>query len=90
MRNSVTSSSAEVMKLLIDKGGEVNGIFYDGNSNLITSARNKEPEKVKILLEAGADVHHKNDAGFDALYYASPTYNKEVRELLLQYGAVEK
>ena len=57
----------------------------DGQKTGENSHRIKVPaESVKILLEAGADVHVRNKKGQTALDLAT---NPEKRALLLQYGA---
>jgi len=44
-------------------------------------------EKVKQLLESGADVNAKNKYGWTALILASEEGHKEIVELLKSYGA---
>ncbi len=42
-----------------------------GATPLMIAAWKAEPETVEIFLKAGADVHAKDNAGYDALFYAA-------------------
>ena len=58
---------ADILKLLIEAGGDVNKVKEGSVSPLIAASINGHVECVKILLSAGADALHKNDNGNTAL-----------------------
>ena len=60
---------------------------YNGRELWNHSSREDKPETVKLLLEAGADVHNENMYGYTALHIASEEGFMESLRILLQYGA---
>ena len=76
-----------LVKLLLDKGADVNLADTGGDTALIEAARDGGPVYtaiVKLLIERGADVHADNDAAIlRAAKYAAP----ETVRLLLSKGA---
>jgi ankyrin repeat protein len=76
-----------LVKLLLDKGADVNLADTGGTTALIDATRNGGPEYtaiVKLLIERGANVHADNDAAIlRAAEYAAP----ETVRLLLSKGA---
>jgi len=67
------------------KGGNMREI----DKKLLNACEIGDLEKVKQLLENGADVNAENKYGLTALMYASYNGHKEVVELLKSYGAKE-
>jgi len=91
--------SLEAIKVLLDKGADVNERGA-GHSALIeacgSSAKASQPHErkvavVRLLLEHGADVHAHDDAegfhGYTALQLAVIHLHRDISELLLSYGA---
>lgn len=62
-------------------------IFADINDDLIKAAEDADIEKVKQLIEQGADVDAKNEYGWTALMAAAWWGNTEIVKLLIQAGA---
>ena len=60
---------------LLTNGAEVNSFNSVGYSPLIAAARNACLECVRILIQAGADVYHKEKDGWTALMFASTSVN---------------
>jgi ankyrin repeat protein len=56
---------------------------------LLNACKDGNLEKVKQLLEKGADVNAKNKYGGTALMYASYQGHEEIVKLLKSYGAKE-
>jgi ankyrin repeat protein len=63
--------------------------YADINSDLLKAARKKDWAVVKTLIDKGADVNAKDDAGFTSLDLAKANLYVEMVELLKQYGAKE-
>ncbi|HSE22744.1 MAG TPA: ankyrin repeat domain-containing protein [Pyrinomonadaceae bacterium] len=77
-----------LVKLLLEKGADVNLTDSLGDTALIEAARGGGPEYVKIvslLLSHGADVHVANDA---AIFAAAKRAEPEVLRMLVDKGAL--
>lgn len=87
LQYAINWPDASLVKLLLDKGANVNEADELGYTALIDASREGGPEYttiVKQLIERGADVHASNDAAiFGAVKGAEP----EVVELLFSKGA---
>ena len=85
---SVSNKHPEIIKALAELGADVNYKTLLMQTPLIFSVMwNNNPEVVKALLEAGAKTNVKDYHGKNALKYAQEHQNKEVINLLKQYGA---
>ncbi len=80
----------DVVETLIENGANVD--FADkncgGQTTLMWAARSgrSAKQKVKMLIDAGADIWKKTDGGSDLLASAAGAGNVEVVELLLEAG----
>ncbi|MBR5711866.1 MAG: ankyrin repeat domain-containing protein [Thermoguttaceae bacterium] len=83
---AVFVNDLERVKLLIDKGADVNAKDNRDATPLIVAADNNNFEIVKILVENGADVNAKNVDGFTALYSAARNGNLEMVQYLVNQG----
>ena len=70
--------NSDVMRVLIEKGADVNAVFndasvfHDGMTPLMMAARyNSNPDILQILMDSGAVVAAKDRSGLRALDYAS-------------------
>ena len=91
---ATTSNSLEVAKFLIEHGAQVNIKTDTGShSPLLIAAYNNNPEMVRLLLNAGADVssrlssHHSGFHNQTALDIAKQRGNKEIVEILEKKAA---
>ncbi len=85
IRVAISGSAAELKKSL-DGGLKANEKTAHGTTLLMLSAH--DPEKVRLLLDRGADVHMRAESGFDALTIAARHRgNAESVRLLLKQGA---
>ena len=75
------------MKLLLEKGAEIEAKDNDGNTPLHSASIREHLEVVKLLLEKGADVNAKSNAGQTPLHSASMDEYTEVMKLLLERGS---
>ena len=94
-------TSLEKAQLLVSNGAEVDldcgsgitPLMYFVESSGIYQQKSDESwyktylEIIKLLLENGADVNHKLENGVTPLLIALQYQNREVVDLLLQYGA---
>jgi hypothetical protein len=85
-----------IMRLLLQHGGNPNetslhpGYGYDRYCEvtaLSESVGHEDIEGMKILLDAGADVHKKSAGGKTPLRIAADRTNLEAVNLLLRHGA---
>jgi ankyrin repeat protein len=75
---------AEVVKLLLEKGADVNvKRIGDGITALAVAAQNGHTELVNLLLEKGAEVNAKSSTGVTALILASQNGHTDVVKSLL-------
>ncbi|TVS84483.1 hypothetical protein COM43_004760, partial [Wolbachia pipientis] len=76
-------SDEKAIKLLIEKGAEINIENNNGDRPLHLAAFYGKVENVKVLIEGGANVNAMDDGGYTALHSASlMSCEKTVRELI--------
>ena len=83
------ANSADITKLLIDAGADINFQSSSGDTILIMTARRWGAlKKMKVLLENGADISIKNNEGKTALMCAAKDKdNLKKVKLLIKFGA---
>ena len=94
-RNSGTTSSIEMVKLLIENGAIVNETCTEGWTALHLAARHSSrgsnPETVKLLIEKGANIESRMDEGYSPLLLSvtecANGSSIETVKLLLESGA---
>ncbi|EDU43191.1 ankyrin repeat domain containing protein [Pyrenophora tritici-repentis Pt-1C-BFP] len=90
-RNALQAASerghTEIVKLLLDKGADVNAQGGLHGNALQAASERGHAEVVKLLLDNGADVNAQGGDYGNALQAASERGHKEVVELLLDNGA---
>lgn len=78
----------DIVKILLAFKADVNvKDNYQGNTALISAAKNGNAEIAKLLIEAGADVNLANNDGNTPLKYAEENGHTEIVELLKAHGA---
>ena len=80
----------DVVAFLLDNGANINDKEYRDlidQTPLIIAAFNGCTDIVRMLLDAGADIGHRNDQGENALITASQEGNIDVVKVLLDAGA---
>jgi ankyrin repeat protein len=75
------------IKLLLDKGAQVNTQDCDGRTPLMEAACSKAPRVVETLLKHGALVNTQDKKGWTALMYAAYWDQTAVIKVLAQQGA---
>jgi ankyrin repeat protein len=79
----------EVVKLLVDKGANLNAKDQNGQTPLMKTAASGQLDIVKILVERGADLTLTDERGDTALSMASKGLRSKVVDLLKARGARE-
>ncbi|MBN1393367.1 MAG: ankyrin repeat domain-containing protein [Sedimentisphaerales bacterium] len=89
-----TPTNFNIVKLLLEKGANVNAVGGDFDSTALQLAimrdhndKCPDPEIVKLLLEYGANANAKDKLGFRPLQMACANQCVEVIKLLFEYGA---
>ena len=70
LANAVNANSEERVRLLIEKGADVNARDNQGYAPVHNAARNRYAHLVALLVEKGADVNARDSDGFTALLHA--------------------
>ena len=86
---AVFEGRAEVVKYLIDKGADKNGLAPNGYSPLMLAARNGQLEAARALLYEDVSLIIQGPRGETALGIVKERKNKELEGLLRRAGAVD-
>ena len=73
----------EVVKLLIEKGIDINQIDIFRHNALHWASN---VEVVKLLIEKGIDINQTDKNGWNALHWASKRGHKEIEQILIDKG----
>lgn len=76
------NGNAEIAKILIENGADVNLFDKEGWTPLMRSALSRNPELIKILLNANADAAKVNSLGETAIIHATSSECLECLEQL--------
>lgn len=76
-----------MMKLLVAKGVDVNGVSLLKTTPLMDAVELKSIKGVETLLSLGADVDSVDQAGFTALHRAAAMGEFEIAKMLIMQGA---
>ncbi|GEM_PF-2064727 len=94
LHNAASEGHAEMVRLLIDAGANVDEQYAGAGSALNTAAERGDLEMVKLLLERDAKTTTVNEDGFTPLHQAAFCRDKtrhaaylQIADLLLQHGA---
>jgi hypothetical protein len=86
--HAVKNNFSSLMKLLIERGADVNAVSADrGNTALMEAAGQGLTEELEILLSAGADPDIQSKNGQTALMLAVGEGRSDITETLLSAGA---
>ncbi len=76
----------ELVRLLIERGADVNETLPNGYSPLFVACINRDVMSAQILIKKGANLENASPEGFTPLMAACQSGSAEVVELLLSYG----
>ena len=87
LMRAVLYEEAELVKILINAGADVNFKAYDENTPLVLASTFGHAKIVKLLIEAGADVNLKDYYENTPLMIASIYCHTDIIRMLLDAGA---
>lgn len=87
LRRAAFEGQADTMKLVLNKGADVNTKMADNWTALMWAANRGHLDVVKLLLDNRADINAKTENGSTALTLAALYGHTEVVKLLLGRGA---
>lgn len=76
----------KIIKMLLDRGVEVDQLTNWRGTPLIIAAMNNRTAAAGALLDAGANVHHLDKYGTNAVWRAAEHNNPELMKLLVERG----
>ncbi len=74
----------DIVRLLLERGAEVNAVMQDGASALMYASQNGHCDTVRLLLEREAEVNTVTQSGMSALMLASQNGHCDTVRLLLE------
>ncbi len=87
LQKGVAIGDAELVRVVLNAGGNVNQKFDDGVSAIWVAAFNNNREMVQVLAAAGANINIKDNEGRTILMWAIENNRKELAQILLANGA---
>lgn len=85
--NAITANDPARVKLLIEKGANVNAPDSGGSLPIQNAARNRNAPLVELLVDKGADPNRRDSDGFTALLNAINRNHVPTVEMLARKGA---
>lgn len=76
------------VKLLLDKGADVNSVTYEHESSLLRAASKGHTDVMRVLVSAGADVNLQDDIGRTPLQVVDIDVVKVLLENNNRHGAI--
>ena len=86
---AVFEGRTEVVKFLLEKGADKNGLAPNGFTPLMLAARGGHLETARVLLYEDVDLYTKGPKGETALAIATQRKSEELVTLLRRAGALE-
>ena len=77
-----------IVRLLIDRGADVNRTYDDGATALHLACQDGHTEVVGLLIDRGADINAATAAGRTSFFVACQNNRYDIVELLMRKGAI--
>ena len=87
LNDAIFQGDKQTVVELLDYVSYMPVINLYGRTALMSAARSGQTEIVQVLLQAGADVNHRDSRGYTALRWAAERGNEEIVRLLLDADA---
>lgn len=86
----VKNINSQVVKLVIEKGADINYAYYDlsGLTPVCLAIMENNKDMVKILADWGANINIHLEGGITPIWYAIHNNNAGIVQLLIEYGAM--
>ena len=81
--DEIISGNLKNVKLLIEKGADINKADNDGDTPLFVACQYKYMDVAKYLIENGADINKINNNGNTALHTAYLNRHMEIVDYLI-------
>ncbi len=83
---AVHEGTVEIVKMLIERGADINGKNAGGVTPLMLATMRGDKELVSLLIDKGADVNAKSSSNWTALFIAASHGYTEIAKMLLDKG----
>lgn len=87
LQKGVALGDADLVRVVLKSGANVNQKFDDGMSPIWVAAFNNNREMVQLLAAAGANINSKDNDGRTILMWAIENNRKELAQVILASGA---
>ncbi|KAF4943466.1 hypothetical protein FSARC_14911 [Fusarium sarcochroum] len=87
LMHAAKSSNLDAMRLLIDRGADINQVDNDGYTPLMRAAFGDFTAGTKLLVEQGADINQVDNDGYTPLMRAAVEGLTAAMKLLIEQGA---
>ncbi|RSL38004.1 hypothetical protein CEP53_015273, partial [Fusarium sp. AF-6] len=84
---AATNGREAVMRLLLDRGAEIEAKDQRGQTPLVLATSNGDKATVQLLLDRGAEIEAKDREGWTPLFWAVVHRNEAIMRLLLSRDA---
>jgi len=85
--NAVEEGDTKTVKMLLEKGANIEETNDDGETALCIAARECHADMVKLLVNKGADIEAKTDRGVTPLFLAAINGRLDTIKILIEAGA---
>ena len=79
---AASAGHAQIVEYLLEYSAYIDAESPNGTTPLMMAAMYGSPEAVKVLIQAGADLHQKNQLGLSALDFAVRGQRQNSKELI--------
>jgi ankyrin repeat protein len=86
-RRTKADEYEDVIRILLEKGADINVRDKWGRTALMIAAKSGQSEIVRLLLDWEADLHARDERGYTAMMYAAWKGHSEIVRMLLDRGA---